>query len=56
MRKVVYASEAMRAFIVIIAALIVVSVFPLRLWQRDIVERAAASGWRYPRESMTSMI
>ncbi len=39
MRKVIYASEAVRAFIVIVAILLVVSIFPLRLWQRDIEEK-----------------
>ncbi|MCR5179294.1 MAG: O-antigen ligase family protein [Lachnospiraceae bacterium] len=39
MRKVIYASEAVRAFIVAVAILVVLSVFPLRIWQRNIEEK-----------------
>ncbi|WP_022760284.1 O-antigen ligase family protein [Butyrivibrio sp. AD3002] len=38
-RKVVYRSAAIRAVILIFAFLAIVSVFPLRIWQRTITER-----------------
>ncbi|MCR5675184.1 MAG: O-antigen ligase family protein [Lachnospiraceae bacterium] len=39
MRKALWQSEAIRAILVIVTVLAVLSVFPLRLWQRTIVEK-----------------
>lgn len=38
-RRVVYRSAAIRAVIILFAALLILSVFPLRIWQRTIVEK-----------------